>query len=90
MQKIFPLYYRPINNIIGGVPILESKTGKIKCFDYEKGFGFISPDNGEEDLFVHFSSTRKPNSSLLKVGQKVSFIEYKGQKGHQAEYVVLL
>ncbi|MBG9472177.1 cold-shock protein [Priestia megaterium] len=69
---------------------MESKTGKIKYFDYEKGFGLISPDSGEEDLLVHFSSIRKPNSSLLKVGQKVSFIEYKGQKGPQAEYVVPL
>ena len=69
---------------------LESKIGKIRCFDYEKGFGLISPDRGGEDLFVHFSSIRNPNSNSLKIGQKVSYIEYKGQQGPQAEYVVLL
>ena len=71
--------------------MLESKIGKIKCFDYEKGIGLISPDSGGEDLFVHFSSIRnQSNSSLLEIGQKVSYIEYKGQKGPQAEYVVLI
>ncbi|KRF51449.1 hypothetical protein ASG98_25900 [Bacillus sp. Soil531] len=70
---------------------MESKIGKVKYFDYEKGFGFISPDSGGEDLFVHFSSIRnQSNSSLLEIGQKVSYIEYKGQHGLQAEYVVII
>ncbi|RDZ08958.1 cold-shock protein [Priestia megaterium] len=68
--------------------MMESKTGKVKCYDKEKGFGFISPDNGIEELFVHFSSIY--NSNSLKVGQEVSYIEFKGHKGPQAEYVMLL
>ncbi|MFS0907168.1 cold shock domain-containing protein [Priestia aryabhattai] len=67
--------------------MMESKTGKVKCYDKEKGFGFISPDNGIEELFVHFSSIY--NSNSLKVGQEVSYIEYKSHKGPQAEYVML-
>ncbi|MGW9102616.1 cold shock domain-containing protein [Priestia megaterium] len=71
--------------------MLESKIGKIKCFDYEKGFGLISPDSGGEDLFVHFSSIRNLfNSSSLEIGQKVSYLEYKGQQVLQAEYVVII
>ena len=71
--------------------VLESKIGKIKCFDYEKGFGLISPDSGGEDLFVHFSSIRNlSNSSSLEIGQKVSYLEYKGQQVLQAEYVVII
>ena len=71
--------------------MLESKIGKIKCFDYEKGFGLISPDSGGEDLFVHFSSIRNlSNSSSLEIGQKVSYLEYKGQQVLQAEYVVII
>ncbi|KRE07941.1 hypothetical protein ASE46_24210 [Bacillus sp. Root239] len=68
--------------------MLESKTGTVKYFDDEKGFGFISPDNDGDDLFVYFSSIRNANS--LKVGQKVSYLEYMGQKELQAEYVVIL
>ncbi|MFE0566193.1 cold-shock protein [Priestia megaterium] len=68
--------------------MLESKTGTVKYFDDEKGFGFITPDNGGDDLFVYFSSIH--NTKSLKVGQKVSYVEYMGQKGPQAEYVVIL
>ncbi|MBA9042678.1 CspA family cold shock protein [Bacillus aryabhattai] len=67
---------------------MESKTGTVKYFDDEKGVGFISPDNGGEDLFVYFSSIHNANS--LKVGQKVSYVEYMGQKEPLAEYVVIL
>jgi len=69
---------------------LESKIGSISFFDYEKGIGFISSDSNGKDVFVHFSSIRNFNPSLLKIGQKVSYIEYKGPKGPQAEYVVVL
>ncbi|WP_444511722.1 cold-shock protein [Priestia aryabhattai] len=67
---------------------MESKTGTVKYFNDEKGFGFITPDNDGEDLFVYFSSIHNNNS--LKVGQKVSYVEYMGQRGPQAEYVVIL
>ncbi|MEH7294816.1 cold shock domain-containing protein [Priestia megaterium] len=67
---------------------METKTGTVKCYDKEKGFGFISPDSGIEELFVHFSSIY--NSTSLQVGQEVSYIEYKGHKGPQAEYVMIL
>ncbi|WJD83563.1 cold-shock protein [Priestia megaterium] len=67
---------------------MENKTGTVKWFDDEKGFGFITPDNGTQALFFHFSSIFKTNS--LKPGQKVSYIEYKSEIGPRAEYVVLL
>lgn len=69
---------------------MENKIGSISFFDYEKGIGFISSDSNEKDVFFHFSSIRNFNPSLLKIGQKVSYIEYKGLTGSQAEYVVIL
>ncbi|MBG9472148.1 cold-shock protein [Priestia megaterium] len=69
---------------------MESKIGSISFFDYEKGIGLISAGSDGKELFVHFSSIRNFNPSSLKIGQKVSYIEYKGSKGPQAEYVVLL
>ena len=82
------MYNYLTNKCIRRLSIIESKTGTVKCYDKEKGFGFILPDNGLEELFVHFSSVY--NSNSLKVGQEVSYIEYKGHKGPQAEYVMLL
>ena len=53
-------------------------TGKIKWFNTEKGFGFIEPDSGDKDLFVHHSET---SGYALDEGEKVEFEVGEGQKG---------
>jgi CspA family cold shock protein len=63
------------------------KNGTVKWFNDEKGFGFITPDGGGDDLFVHFKAIESDGFKSLKEGQKVSFVEEKGQKGLQAEQV---
>ncbi|MBH3411821.1 cold-shock protein [Pseudomonas putida] len=65
----------------------ETKTGTVKWFNDEKGYGFITPDDGGADLFVHFKSIALEGFKPLKEGQKVTFVEEKGQKGMQAANV---
>jgi CspA family cold shock protein len=59
-------------------------TGTVKWFNDAKGFGFITPDAGGEDLFAHFSAIKMQGFKTLKEGQKVSFEEAQGPKGKQA------
>ena len=59
-------------------------TGTVKWFNDAKGFGFITPDAGGEDLFAHFSAIRMDGFKSLKEGQKVSFEVAQGAKGKQA------
>ena len=63
-------------------------TGTVKWFNTEKGFGFITPDEGDKDLFVHFSEVQTPGRAELSDGQKVSYDEGEGQKGPCAKNVV--
>ncbi|EGR3285033.1 cold-shock protein, partial [Vibrio parahaemolyticus] len=55
-----------------------------------KGFGFITPDNGGSDLFVHFKSIVSEGFKTLSEGQKVSFVVEQGNKGPQADNVTLV
>ena len=48
-------------------------TGTVKWFNGQKGFGFIQPDNGDPDVFVHISAVERAGLSSLNEGQKVSF-----------------
>jgi CspA family cold shock protein len=66
------------------------QTGTVKWFNDAKGFGFISPDSGGPDLFVHFRSIQGDGFKSLKEGQKVSFEAVQGQKGMQADAVQAL
>ncbi|MFN7836199.1 MAG: cold-shock protein [Burkholderiaceae bacterium] len=60
------------------------ETGIVKWFNDTKGFGFITPDSGGEDLFAHFSEIRVDGFKSLKEGQKVKFEIKMGPKGRQA------
>ena len=59
-------------------------TGTVKWFNDAKGFGFITPDDGSEDLFAHFSAIQMGGFKTLKEGQKVQFEVTQGPKGKQA------
>ena len=62
-------------------------TGIVKWFNDKKGFGFITPDNGSEDLFVHHSEITAEGYRSLQDGQKVTYEVEKGDKGLQATKV---
>jgi CspA family cold shock protein len=61
--------------------------GTVKWFNSEKGFGFITPDEGGEDLFVHFSAIQGSGYKTLDEGQRVEFETKQGPKGLQASDV---
>jgi len=63
-------------------------TGKIKWFNDAKGFGFIEQDNGEADVFVHFSAIKGEGYKTLREGQAVEFEIERDAKGLRAANVV--
>ena len=55
--------------------------GTVKWFNAQKGYGFIQPDDGSKDVFVHISAVERAGLGSLNEGQKVSFDEERGQEG---------
>lgn len=62
-------------------------TGKVKWFNETKGFGFITPDNGGEDVFAHYSEIRTTGFKVLHENQAVTFDITQGMKGKQASNI---
>ncbi|GAB1825033.1 MAG: cold-shock protein [Burkholderiales bacterium] len=65
-------------------------TGTVKWFNDVKGYGFITPDDGGEDLFAHFSAIKMDGFKTLKEGQKVTYDVKVGEKGKQADNIKLV
>jgi cold shock protein len=68
---------------------MSTSTGTVKWFNESKGFGFIEQDNGP-DVFAHFSAISGSGFRTLQEGQRVQFTVTKGQKGPQAENIVVI
>lgn len=66
------------------------QEGTVKWFNAEKGYGFIEPDTGEGDVFVHFTAINSDGFRTLEEGQRVTFEVVEGQKGPQAGNVTLI
>jgi len=69
---------------------LERLTGRVKWFNSQKGFGFIVPDNGSKDLFVHYSSIKSEGYKSLREEQKVEYEVEKSDKGDKAINVTVI
>ncbi len=59
-------------------------TGNVKWFNAAKGFGFITPDDGTEDTFVHVSAVQRAGLTTLLEGQKIEYELVEGQRGRMA------
>ncbi len=77
-----------IKQINGEIQLTKSQ-GTIKFFNFQKGFGFITPANGQKELFVHITNV-KGDAKALQEGKKVEFVEKTGRKGPEASDVALI
>jgi CspA family cold shock protein len=66
---------------------MSTQTGVVKWFNESKGFGFIAPDNGGDDLFAHYQDIQGSGFKSLAENQRVSFERSKGPKGEKASNI---
>jgi CspA family cold shock protein len=69
---------------------VQTIEGAVKWFGLERGYGFISPDGGGKDIFVHISALRRSQLTMLEPGQRVRVDVVEGRKGLEADRVALL
>jgi cold shock protein len=75
----------------GGPPRPSTTVdGAVKWFEPEKGYGFISPDGGGKDVFIHITALRRSGVTALDPGQRVRVEVVEGKKGQEAERVTLI
>jgi CspA family cold shock protein len=68
----------------------QTLEGAVKWFGLEKGYGFISPDGGGKDIFIHISALRRSQLNTLEPGQRVRIDVVEGRKGFEAERITLI
>lgn len=70
---------------------MDTSTGKVKFFNNEKGYGFITPNNGNSDIFVHISSVKQCGYTKLDEGDQVEFTAKEGRAGKmQADFIKII
>jgi cold shock protein len=67
-----------------------SATGSVRWFSHDRGYGFIAPDDGSRDVFVHFSSITGGSYKELDAGRRVAFETRQGSKGTEATNVSVI
>lgn len=84
-----PTSVRQLDGRTGGTDAQLEIDGSVKWYNSEKGFGFISPDNGEKDVFVHATALGRSGLSSLEEGQRVVFQSAQGKKGMEVRSIRL-
>jgi cold shock protein len=87
VQSSIQIVLRAFFPVILNIESNNMAAGTVKWFNDAKGFGFVTPDDGSEDLFAHFSAINMNGFKTLQEGQKVSFDIVQGPKGKQASNI---
>ena len=66
------------------------QEGAVKWFEAEKGYGFISPDGGGKDVFIHITALRRSGVTAIAAGQRVQMAVVDGKKGQEADHITLI
>ena len=73
-----------------GSAALDDLEGAVKWFEPDKGYGFISPDGGGKDVFIHITALRRSGINMLDPGQRVRVEVVDGKKGQEADRITLI